>query len=245
MKRAICCSFLLVFLLLPARAVEPETSLDQQRAADLHRDYTFESFADHPDASAPISFEEIDYELLAAAVFHETNRRRAAHDLPILSYRRELVEAAAIQAQGMKRTGTVSHQHPDEELKTLADRVEQVGLRPAFSAENVAMTFGIRYEAGRPVVPREENDATLFSYEPGGEPIEPHTYLSYAEALLEKWMDSPGHRRNILHDEPEELGAANVHATSELGMDVFYSVQVFFTELDVPPGAKVITEPGE
>ncbi|MEX2382566.1 MAG: hypothetical protein WD490_09300 [Opitutales bacterium] len=55
-------------------------------------------------------------------------------------------------------------------------------------------------------------------------------------------MESPGHRKNILSEQPEELGAANVHGVKEMGMDIFYSVQVFFAELDVPPGAEVIRE---
>lgn len=235
-----------VLFLLSVTASEagPGAPFDRERASALHQDFTFETFADLPEASEQIAFSGVDYELLAAAVFHETNRRRAAHNLSILGYREELMEAAAIQATGMRRSERVSHQHPDQETRTLADRVDHVGLTPAFSAENVAMTFGLRYEGGRPVVPSEKNGATVFSYEPGGEPIESHTYLSFARALLDQWMDSPGHRKNILHQEPEQLGAAHAHGTSGIGMDIFYCAQVFFTELNVPEGAEVIQVPG-
>lgn len=227
-----------------ATGAETKTPLDPERATALHQDFTFETFADLPQASEQISFSQVDYDLLAAAVFHETNRRRAGHDLPTLGYRQELLKAAAIQAQGMRRSGIISHQHPVQKMKTLADRINQVGLRPSFSAENVAMTFGIRYEGGRPVVPRQKDGATVFSYEPNGEPIAPHTYLSFAQTLLDQWMDSPGHRKNILHQKPEQLGAAHAQGTSAIGMDIFYCAQVFFTELDVPAGAEVIQVPG-
>lgn len=252
MKWLTCGNLLILFTILPTMhsgtardGGAVEANGQRSRLERLHREFDFETFRELPLAAKAIDFEDIDYELLSAAVFHETNRRRARHDLPVLAFREELREAARIQARGMVRSGMVAHQHPDETLRTLRDRLKRVGLRGAFSAENVAMTFGIRYEAGRPVATRKEDGGTVFSYEHGGEPIEPHSYLSLAENLLSQWMDSPGHRENILRREPEELGTGHVHDVNKMGMDVFYSVQVFFSDQDVPPGAKVVPVPTE
>ena len=66
-----------------------------------------------------------------------------------------------------------------------------------------------------------------FSYRSDGEPIPPHTYRTFAAQLLDQWMKSPGHRANILADQPTLLGAACVPSKSKLGMDQFHCVQVF------------------
>jgi uncharacterized protein YkwD len=59
-----------------------------------------------------------------------------------------------------------------------------------------------------------------------------HTYLSFAEALVESWMQSPGHRKNILHKEQEYLGCACELARKTNAMETFYCAQVFFAPLD-------------
>jgi uncharacterized protein YkwD len=135
----------------------------------------------------------------------------------------------------MARAGAVSHQHPDPALETLADRLRHVGVRPAFSAENTAMSFAIQYKSGTPVYSRERDGTVVFSYEPDGEPIPQHTYRSFAEALLDEWMRRSGHRRNILDERARQLGTGHEHATNAQGMDTMYSVQVFFAGLEGPP----------
>jgi uncharacterized protein YkwD len=243
MKRFFCGSISLLILLImaPAGAGEELSSVgsrERERATHLHTEFDFKSFRQQPRASREIDFDQIDIPLLAAAVFHETNRRRSEQNLPALRYRREAQEAAEIQAQGMAQANRVAHEHPDQALRDLADRVAHVGLRPAFAAENVAMTFGIQYQSGRPVYPRQQQASTVFSYSPDGPAIKAHTYLSYAESLVDQWMDSPGHRKNILHKTPEEMGTGHVHGINDIGMDVFYSVQVFFKPLERRPGRK-------
>ena len=45
-----------------------------------------------------------------------------------------------------------------------------------------------------------------FSYPGKNELIEPNTYLMVADALLNAWMHSEGHRKNILSDNALQLG---------------------------------------
>jgi len=214
----------------------PPIQVDDERAAALHRQNPDE-FRSDPAVGAEIDFDDIDYDLLAAAVFHETNRRRAEHNLPALEYKRELREASRIQARGMKHEQGISHEHPKEDKQTVEDRLEHVGLNPRFFSENVAMVFGIRYESGEPFYIRREDGRRILSDEPGGPPIPPHTYQSFAEGLLESWMDSPGHRRNILATQPDSLGAECHHDRGEDGMDRFFCAQVFFAPLPDAPAA--------
>lgn len=228
--------FLAAALLLAVPFLRAEPSfpepieVDDERAAVLHQKNP-EKFRALPEAGGEIDFAEIDYDLLAAAVFHETNRQRATHDLPALAYQRELREASRIQARGMKHQDGISHEHPKQEKQTVADRLDHVGLRPRFFSENVAMVFGVRYDSGDPFHSRMENGRRIVSDEPGGPPIPPHTYLSFAESLLDSWMNSPGHRRNILAEQPEALGAECHHHRGPDGMDRFFCAQVFFAPL--------------
>jgi uncharacterized protein YkwD len=229
--RIVCSAAVMALLVATGQGQADDQSRDRERAATLHQEFDAASFREHEEARQPIDFDDIDHALLSAAVFHETNRRRAEHGRPALGYKEELREAARVQARGMAQRDVVAHRHPAEEKRTPADRLEHVGLRAAFAAENVGMTFGIRYEEERPFVTREEDGRTVFSYTPGGEPIEPHTYSSFAESLLTGWMASESHRTNVLSPEPEWLGTGHAHGTRPPGMDVFYSVQVFYTAL--------------
>jgi uncharacterized protein YkwD len=216
-----------IAVLILAAPLPAAAQSDEDRAARLHQPSPAE-FAKQDDANRKIDFDHIDQALLDAAVFHETNRRRTKHELAALDYRPGLREAARLQARAMRRQEKVTHRHPDPDLKMMIDRLESIGIKGRYAAENVAKTFGIRYESGEPVFPRDEDGRRVFSEKPDGEPIPPHTYLSFAEQLLDEWMASPGHRKNILATEPEFLGAACLHDRGAMKMDVFYCAQVFF-----------------
>lgn len=203
----------------------------QERAERLH-EMDPGKFRELAEAGDGIDFKHIDQHLLAAAVFHETNRRRIENDLDPLGYKHGLREAARIQASGMRREEMISHQHPDESKETLSDRLALLGIKGRYFAENVAMTFGIEYESGEPLYPRQEDGVRILSDQPDGAPIPPHTYLSFAEALLDTWMNSPGHRKNIVATEPRLLGTSCLHDRMADGMDRFYSVQVFFAPFE-------------
>jgi uncharacterized protein YkwD len=74
---------------------------------------------------------------------------------------------------------------PDE--RDVAERVQHQGLAGSRFAENAIMM-----PAGR---------------EPGS-PEPAFTYGTYAAFLVEKWMNSPGHRANLLNPEFTYLGCA-------------------------------------
>jgi len=132
----------------------------------------------------------------------------------------------------MKERGTVSHEHPDNpRYQTLKERLSSVGLKPRFAGENIALTFALQYESGRPFFVRTQNGQKIFSATPDGPPIPPHTYLSFAQELVTQWMRSPGHRENILHADAKFLGTASRPARDDSGMPIFYSCQVFFAPL--------------
>ncbi len=209
-----------------------QTDPSAQRLLDLHRMPASE-FGDLEAVGQPIDFDHIDSALLDAAVFHETNRRRAENNLPSLDFEPILREAARIQARGMRQLGKVTHVHPDEEKRQMPDRFDFLGIFTNAMAENVAESFGIRYKSGEKVYTRKADGKKVFSREPDGPPIQPHTYATFAVSLLDAWMASPGHKKNILAEQVSQLGTAALHDRSALGMDTFYCAQEFSGALTV------------
>jgi uncharacterized protein YkwD len=207
-------------------AAEHDGSTVSERVLQLHK-IPPEEFVKIEKLKTPIDFENIDLALLDAAVFHETNRHRVENELPSLNFEPVLREAAVVQVRGMIRMQAVSHKHPDADKTTMGDRFELLGIDTDMLAENVAMVFGIRYESGMEVYKRRKESRMVFSEKPGGTPIAPHTYASFSEHLLEEWMASPSHRRNILTKDLRTLGTSSLHDRSALGMDAFYSAQEF------------------
>lgn len=217
-------AFAISFSLCPA--AEEDGKPSAERAVKLHK-MTAEDFAKIEKLNMPIDFENIDLALLDAAVFHETNRQRSENELPALDFEPALREAATVQVRGMIRMQAISHSHPDADKKTQEDRFDLLGIDTMMRAENVALVFGIRYESGTEVYKRKKAGRMVYSAKPNGTPIQPHTYASFSENLLENWMASPGHRRNILTKGLKTLGTSSLHDRSALGMDAFYSAQEF------------------
>lgn len=194
--------------------------------------YTADAFRELKAAREEIQPEQINHDLIDAAVFHETNRRRKEHAFPALAYDTKAREAAAIQSRAMAKHGFVGHGNPfNSELRTAMQRAQKAGLEPQVLAENVASAFARNYDGGELFYVRIEDGQQIFSKEPGGPPIRMRTYIEFADALLDDWMSSPGHRKNILDNAVEYLGAACAVAVQDDGMERVYCTQVFFTPL--------------
>ncbi len=217
-----------------ARGDSPTGSSGHQDHAELFTQYTADSFEHLPKAGQPIDFSSVNEDLLSAAVFHETNRRREQNKLSALRYEPKAQAAAKIQAQAMAAGQFVSHENNLPGKKTLLDRARSVGLKPHLIAENVASCFGLRYKSGTPFYKRHENGQTVASATPDGPPLPRHTYLSFAKALLDEWMHSPEHRKNILQPAAQFLGCSCrlPKENKNSPMVVFYCDQVFFTPFD-------------
>ncbi|HUS36287.1 MAG TPA: CAP domain-containing protein [Verrucomicrobiae bacterium] len=184
-------------------------------------------------AAQEIRSDTINHELLGAAILRETNERRAKKGFPPLKQEPKATEAAKVQSEIMRARGSISHENPDNaRYRTLDLRVKSVGLNYRLIAENVATAFGLQYQSGTRFYPMRENGRTVFRYKPGGPPIPPHTYATFSKALIDAWMNSKGHRENILRKEAQYLGAYCAPANNKDGeMPMFYCTQVFFTPL--------------
>lgn len=195
-------------------------------------DLSWNNFSRLEAARKEIDLRKPNTNLLLSAVFHATNAQRVQHGLKPLRYDKRAERAAALQSGIMRDTGRISHENPhSRNYRTLEDRAKAARLDFRLIAENLATAFGYNYESGRSFYTRKERGKEVFSYKPRGEPIRPHTYISFAEALVDGWMRSPGHRKNILLKEAEFIGISCVPAKKTEGMATFYCTQVFFTPM--------------
>ena len=181
---------------------------------------------------------ELDAARLARAIFAETNRVRRELKLPEFEASEAADDAAAIQAALGWLPGQAPHTNPFHGVSTLPERIERVGLKAARAGENAARLpvidthghnqFGIRVENGvkTPIDIRT------------GETLAPHTYASFARDIVYRWMNSPGHRANIIHRTYRVLGVA-VHLTRpHEDFEQVFAVQVFIAPR--PTGRKRI-----
>ncbi|RJQ65532.1 MAG: CAP domain-containing protein [Desulfobacteraceae bacterium] len=185
-----------------------------------------EKFFELGKAGRPIDPQKLDYTLMAAALFHETNQRRRQAGKPALRHDPRLDEAARTHGRNMAEKKFVSHTNPHSpESRTPLDRVARAGFTPSYIAENVATYFNLRCEEGRMLY--SVHEGTAFSYEPDSTPIPEHSYRSFAESLVTRWMNSPEHRKNILADPPNAYGSGCAARPERKGLYRLYCVQLF------------------
>lgn len=174
-----------------------------------HSDYqttTHKNFRSNELFQQAIAFNQIDYPLLHAAIFFVTNETRVKNKRPPLTFALALERAAYLHSKRMVEQDFFSHENPtDKARRTSQQRAQLAGIKNPMIGENIATHFGIQYKANAPIYPVDRLKGT-FSYEHGGPLIPAHTYLSFAEAIVKQWMDSPAHRENILNRQALQLG---------------------------------------
>jgi len=163
----------------------------------LYNKYDYKTFQQFAPAQEIIDFESIDYPLLNATLFYTTNIQRAKNGVGVAKHSPSCEKAAFDHSVDMVRGDFFSHTSMVAGKESMMDRLRLAGYQGGGAAENIAITFAIDYQAGKSVFMPSQNGG-YFSYKYKGEPIKNHTYLSLAEAALDQWMNSPGHKANIL-----------------------------------------------
>lgn len=158
-----------------------------------------------------ITVENFDAARLGAAIFAASNRARAGEKRSKLLSMVELDAAAADQAGTMAARLRPSHEGPFAGSGDAFARVKQAGLTPEFVAENVSAISLLDPDSGE----RWTDD-----------------YDQLAEEIVRGWMQSPGHRRNLLRRDVTHLGCAARMARTPMDPARVFSVQVFFRPKD-------------
>lgn len=174
-----------------------------------------------------IDVAQLDQSLLARAIFDETNRVRVQLGHKPFGREQKLDEAADTQANIGVLFRPPSHTNPFPLIATPEDRVRFAGLDPLRVSENIAL-LSIYDVPRNTAVYFLKNDPTLRDSR-SGNAVQVHTYASFARAVVGEWMNSPGHRANIVDEKLRYLGCAVRSSTGKDDLDMIFAVQAFFT----------------
>ncbi len=179
------------------------------------------------DLDAPLDLRQLDRARLATAIVEATHAARRRHGLPALPAEPRLTAAAQGHAERMAQLRFFDHTDPHSAAhRTPKDRAALAGVANPHIAENIATQFALQHDGGQLWVIDRQRGA--FARTPRGAAIPMHTYRSFAARVVQRWLDSPGHRRNLLSPKGLQMGAgAAVMPDDGDGFPKLTAVQVF------------------
>lgn len=146
---------------------------------------------------AVINPQAFDHNLMSQLVFECTNAERVRAGLRPFQNNQYLCAAATAHSQDMAQRGYFSHKSKGIFNRTdPTKRISSTGYQPRMTAENIAMipTYNRQVIRNYP------------GYGPQVIDADRNTYHGLAQRAVREWMDSPGHRRNIMNGSLRELG---------------------------------------
>lgn len=184
-----------------------------------------DSFFKLPAVKAQINPRQPNYNLLAAAIFHATNQARTAEGKPALSHEEPLAQAARLHSESMRKNNFFAHRNPSSKrYRTPKLRIEKYSGEFKGFAENIA-----RY-----AIYRLDKKGTFFVTPNGklvdenNQPLEAETYFTLAKNIVSGWMNSPGHRANLLGNyHALGVGISQVFSENENQIPELYITQNF------------------
>lgn len=181
-----------------------------------------------PKLNQSLTQQDFSPPILAQYICEETNRARKKNNKKALPFRNVLFKGARLHSLRMKDLGFFEHENPHEgHFRTPNDRVTASGGFGANVAENIAYLSILNTENKNANVFVIDSEQALFSLSQGGEPIPHHTYETFAQRVVQEWLDSPGHRVNLLHDDAVELGCGVSFEHKKNQIPMIYAGQLF------------------
>lgn len=193
----------LLFILLTSSIGIDNNNLDSKKLWELSPDEFFEQ----PMVSQEINLLQPNDYLLSIAIFQATNDIRAEFNLSQLSPNRTLHLAGAKHISEMRKHDFFAHDNPyNSQERGLMQRIKNQGGGFRMAAENLALLSSFNSRSNRYSY-RQTKNGYQFS-EVNGQPIQPHTYESFAKEVVWEWYESRGHRRNLLDPDFTSIGIA-------------------------------------
>ncbi|MBX7247179.1 MAG: CAP domain-containing protein [Candidatus Sumerlaeaceae bacterium] len=150
-----------------------------------------------------VNCEKLNESLISELIFDATNRERRRAGLPEFQASGQLRQSAVGHSADMAKRNYFSHQTKGFILNgPFSDRIQATGLRATKMAENIAMLSPVEKML------LVGASSTWFGGTKGGQLVSEdcRTYRQLADEALKMWMNSPGHRRNILDGSLNSLG---------------------------------------
>lgn len=168
---------------------------------------------DMPAGTQQLVPSRVDQQLLDAAVRAEVNYHRCRAGLrPLGPANTALVRVAAAHSTWMARSGTLSHRSNVSGKARLSDRIKAANIRARTGAENIGMVHRYRLDGQRFRI--LDSKSCKFASR-SGEALPAHSYASLARHAVSLWMDSRGHRKNILNPNVTMVSTAAAYGDSQ------------------------------
>ncbi|GDX52105.1 hypothetical protein LBMAG27_11520 [Bacteroidota bacterium] len=162
--------------------------------------FDYKIFYQLQEVNQNIDWTNTNVQLLEAAIFQCTNEQRLKNSKSIFKYAEDLNKSATYHSNSMVKYTFFSHTNEyEKKMKAFYQRMKFFGASFNGCGENIAYS--------------EYDDS--------------YTYLEVAKDIVELWMNSEGHRMNILSADYKELGCGiaikkvnsfyRVYATQDFG----------------------------
>ena len=148
----------------------------------------------------------INQGLLDAAIRAEVNYHRCRAGLPkVAAAGTGLATQAKKHSQWMARSQQLTHRSTVPGASTLKQRVKKAGVKFRTGSENIGMVHRYQIDNRRFKI-LSSSQCQFATYE--GKKLPAHSYASLARHVVNLWMNSPGHRKNILDRRVSKVSTA-------------------------------------
>ena len=145
----------------------------------------------------------INAALVDAAILSEMNYQRCRIGVSPLTRNAGLRAIAAKYSVWLAKNMTVTHRSSAPGQSTLRARMSTSGINFTVGAENLGMVHRFRVEG---VSVRKTGSCSFVRSD--GKPVGAHSYATLARYIVDLWMASPSHRRNVLARDVSMVGSA-------------------------------------
>ena len=185
-------------------------------------------------ASQPLDHKNLDVALLRQTLIYYTNQARRIRSIDACIPDRKIRRAAQAHSEELARRKRLSHESESEENTHLIDRLANTGvdLANTLSGENLGVDYFLAI-AGVPYYKKKENGKTIYVDAETKDQIAPHTYRSFAKRMVNNWLNSPPHRKNVLNKTFSRIGIGIATGRYQ-GLHAIYVTQNFLGSIDNP-----------
>ena len=149
---------------------------------------------------------KINQNMLDDAIRAEVNYHRCRAGLRnVGDAGRGLARQAEKHSKWMAKSQQLTHRSTQPGLATLKQRVKASGVKFRTGSENIGMVHRYKIDNRRFTI-LDSRNCKFATFK--GQPLPAHSYASLARHIVDLWMNSPGHRKNILDRRVSKVSSA-------------------------------------
>lgn len=177
-----------------------------------------------PASQLPLPVGSFDQNMFSTEVLLQVNYHRCLQGVGPVGGHQGLTDVAATHAEWMAATRKLSHHSTIPGQSDVAARVRVAVTAPRVGSENIGYVHRYRIDEGEPFFASGQNCAFTTR---AGRAIATHSYASLAKRIVQLWMESPGHRVNVLDRNISVAGTAVAFDDNAPHCGVYYMSQNF------------------